>query len=242
MICMISSLFFVDSNDEVKILLIGKTQVGKSTTGNIILGRSAFHAKVSASSVTDSIECRENERFGKRLVVVDTPGLFHAKLSEKEIRTEYCNLPRYISSGIHAIVLVFKVDRLTEEDETMVKFFMKLFGDKLKDYLIVVFTHKYRLELIEMSLENLVKTINKSSNLHKLIDKNMKLYIALGYTGDIKDSESEARKLLSMIESIGERNGGRYYSTDLRKKALQDIEDVIYPEETEFIDGCFCVI
>lgn len=216
-----SGCLFSECDDNIQILLIGKTQVGKSTTGNIILGFPAFDAKLSAASVTEKIECRENERFGKRLVVVDTPGVFHTKLKEEDIRKEYCKWPEHISPGIHAIVLVLQAERFTKEDDKSVEFFKKLFGDNLKDYLIVVFTQKHKLESQNMTIDEFVQTMDKSSNLQKLIEKSHNRYIAFGYKGDINDSEAEVKELLAMIENIKKRNGGRYYSNELFKRVSE---------------------
>nr|XP_022287296.1 GTPase IMAP family member 7-like isoform X2 [Crassostrea virginica] len=207
----------LDYDNKVQIVLIGKTQVGKSTIGNIILGFHAFDTKLSAASVTSKTECKENDRFGKQLVVVDTPGFFHTELTEEELRNEYCKWSEHISPGIQAIVLVIQAERFTEEDEKTFKFFKTLFGDNLKDYLIVVFTHICRLEDQHMSIDQFVETIDKSSNLQKLICKSNKRYIALGNTA----SEEEVQNLLGMIEEIKEVNGGKYYSNELFKRAQE---------------------
>ncbi|TWW69351.1 GTPase IMAP family member 4 [Takifugu flavidus] len=89
------------SNEELRLVLIGKTGAGKSASGNTILGRRHFLSKMSASSVTkicqhgttELTEKQDSQKDGqtdterrkRKILVVDLPGFGDTSLSGEQI-------------------------------------------------------------------------------------------------------------------------------------------------------------
>lgn len=212
---------FLDLENGIHIVLIGETKNGTSTTGNTLLGLQVFATKASASSVTSKTQFHTAERFGQKLTVFDTPGLFHTELSEQEVLEDFFkNWPSHLR--IDAIILVMQVERFTDKNQKTVDGFKKVFGDYLKDLLIVVFTHKNRLERQNTTIEDFVDTIERSSNLRKLIEESGRRFTSIGYKGQIKDREREVKQILSMVNKV-RKNGKICYLSDLRKRVQKVI-------------------
>lgn len=76
---------------------------------------------------------------GENLVVVDTPGLFDTKETMKTTCFEISRCVLYSCPGPHAIILVLRLDRYTEEEQKTVALIKGLFwggSPEVHDHLV----------------------------------------------------------------------------------------------------------
>ncbi|KAJ8366461.1 hypothetical protein AAFF_G00353800 [Aldrovandia affinis] len=199
---------------DLRIVLLGANESGKSLAGNTILGREEF----PPGKRTAQCEKRQGVVAGRKVTLVDTPGWWGDSSiddSPELLKHQIVSSVSLCSPGPHALLLLIDVESFQEKHRRAVEQHMELLSETVWRHTIVLFT--FGDSLGETTIEQHIK---REQALQWAIEKCGNRYHVLSSKN--RSEVSQVTELLEKIEGMVAGNGGCQFH--MKSEVLQEME------------------
>lgn len=216
--------------ETTRIVILGKTGAGKSSLANTIFRDEQFDVLHGFNSGTRVCEAKTKSVQRRKITLIDTPGFFDTDKSEEEMKPEIVRCITECSPGPHAFLIVFKLEKFTDQEEAVIHKMTEYFSEDVFKYSTVVFTNgtalpkrKNIMDLVEQNefVRDLVEKCG--GRCHVIDNKHWNNPLKWKY----RSNKFQVNEILKSIDKTVEGNNGNYYTNEL----LELTEGLIQQEE-----------
>uniref|UniRef100_A0A9J7YDZ2 AIG1-type G domain-containing protein n=1 Tax=Cyprinus carpio carpio TaxID=630221 RepID=A0A9J7YDZ2_CYPCA len=193
-------------SQELRIVLLGVSGAGKSSTANAILGREAF--KESRTRESEKQTGRVEDR---NISIIDTPGFFNTQLTDEEMKNEMMKSMYLCYPGPHLFLLVINLKTFREEQRNLVEQVQENFGAQALRFTMMLFVGREKIPNRQWKL------LMDSRRFQELVSHCRGQYHAFNSKNDI--TPTHITKLLERIDEIIKQNDGQHYDIDIYLRA-----------------------
>ena len=171
-----------------------------------------FRSQISPNAVTQECHYGRSSISGRKILVVDTPGVFSSSNENEKVIHEMKKCFWITSPGVHAVVFVTQPARITPEERSTLDFITKHFGDNILKHVIMLFTRCDDFRNSGQTLHDYVASLQDDELLKTMLDKCEKRFIGFNNNAIDLEREQQVTQLLMMIEQMVKGNGGNFFS------------------------------
>ncbi|XP_062865656.1 GTPase IMAP family member 4-like, partial [Trichomycterus rosablanca] len=205
---------------ELRMVLLGCTGAGKSSTANAILGTVDFRE-------TETTKCEMSSRIveGRNISVIDTPGMNNTSLTEKQWRIEIQRCAELSHPGPHVFLLVIRLWNFTKEDRKAVWWIREHFGEEALKFTVILFTGREELSHRQW------RKFSQDAQTLDFIRNFRGHYFAMNSKREV--NPNQIKKLLQKVETVVQCNGGLYYPQEMSEVQNKNIMEETQEEERQ---------
>ncbi|KAI9522164.1 hypothetical protein NQZ68_038800 [Dissostichus eleginoides] len=213
-----------------RIVILGKTGVGKSSVANAIFGEEVFNINDTANSETSKCQAETRSVSGRKITLIDTPGFFDTNTPAQGLKSEIIRCIIECAPGPHAFLILLKVENFTEQEQAVISAIDQYFSEEVFKYATVLFTHGDQLKkgqtVEEYFHQNQLASdlLKKCGGCCHVIDNK---YWKNNQQDEYRSNQFQVKELLKTIDEMVKANKGSCYTNEM----LQAVEKQIQQEE-----------
>ncbi|XP_073331703.1 GTPase IMAP family member 7-like [Pagrus major] len=215
-----------DLSNTMRIVILGKTEAGRSSLANTIFGEKLFKIEHTFNSETTKCQSETRSVNGRSITLIDTPGLFDTDRSEEEMKPEMVRCITECAPGPHAFLIVLKVEKFTKQEQAVINKIQEYFSEEAFKYATVLFTHGDQLP----EGKTIKEFVNQSENLSDLVKKcggrchvvDNKYWKEKKTKDKNRSNQFQVEELLKSIDKMVMENNGSCYTNEM----LQEVEEI----------------